>query len=171
MKDTLHTALQELARMVKNEIILRLHSSVGINQRVGRNTLIGSNLEKSISVKPDGENAIVFSIADYYQWVVTGWKRTGHGKGTFQEYLMNIKDWIRRKNIKWGDYTENQMMWILAKRMFSVKHPYTIAARPFINYDENGDIAKILPFLDEFFDKWADDVFEDIMNSVDDYFK
>ena len=164
------TALQELARMVRNEIILRLHSSIGINQRVGRNTLIGSDLEKSISVKPDGDNAIVFSIASHYEYVVKGWKRTGQGKGTFQEYLMNIRDWIRRKHIKWGNYTENQMMWILAKKMFSTETPYTINPRPFINYDENGDISKILPFIDDFFNKWADYVFDEITRELDKYF-
>lgn len=169
--DILQRELKELARMVKNEILLRLHSSIGVNPRVGRNTLIGSDLEKSIDVKPVGDNAIVFSIADHFEYVVKGWKRTGRGKGTFQEYLMNIKDWIRRKHIKWNGYTENQMMWILAKKMFSLKNPYTIAPRPFINWDENGDITKILPFLDDYFDKWADMVFNDITAELDKYFK
>ena len=167
----LHSALQELARMVKNEIILRLHSSIGVNPRVGRNTLIGSDLERSIDVHPISDNAIVFSIADHFEYVVKGWKRTGRGKGTFQEYLMNIKDWIRRKGIKWNGYTENQMMWILAKKMFSLNPPYIIQARPFINWDENGDVAKILPFLDDYFEKWADIIFEDIISELDKQFK
>lgn len=40
----LHSALKELADQIKDEIIRRMHSPVGVNPRTGRNTLIGSDL-------------------------------------------------------------------------------------------------------------------------------
>ena len=162
----LHRELQELARMVKNEIILRLHSPVGVNPRVGRNTLIGSELEKSIKVEPT-ENGIVFQIADYYEYIVHGFKRTGRFPGTFNKFIENITDWVRRKHIRLGNMTQNQIVWYLAKRM--IFEGREIAPRPFINYDPE-DMSKVLPFLDEFFEKWADNVFEKIMEETDKYF-
>lgn len=164
-------ALQELADEIKEEVKGRMRSDVGINPRVGRNTLVNSDLYNSVNARVVSENSLVFEIADHFEYVVKGWKRTGRGRGTFQDYLINIRDWIRRKNIKWGDYSENQMMWILAKKMFSANNPYTIAPRPFINYDPNDDIAKILPFLERMVDEWMDNIFNEITKETDNIFK
>ena len=161
-------ALNELAQMVKNEIILRLHSSVGINRRTGTNTLIGSNLESSIDVKAVSDNELVFQIAEHYQYVVTGWKRTHRFPGTYPQFIKNLIDWVRRKNVRLGNMTQNQIVHYLTKRM--LMEGREIAPRPFINYDENGDASVILPFLDEFFEKWADSVFERIMDDVNKFF-
>lgn len=161
-------ALQELADMVKEEILTRLHGPIGINRRTGQNTLAGSNLEKSIDVTVQGDNAIVFEIADYYQYIVTGWRRTGNYPNTAHLFIRNVTDWVRRKNVRLGNMTENQIVWYLYKRMLIEGRQ--IAARPFINYDEKGDPSVILPFLDDFFDKWSDKVFELITNDINKFF-
>lgn len=165
----LQKELRILARQIENEIILRLHSPVGINPRTGTNTLIGSELERSISVDAVDENMIVFQIADYYEYIVRGWKKTGRFPGTAHLFVRNITDWVRRKHIRLGNMTENQIVWYLYKRMLIDGRE--IAPRPFIEYDENDDISKILPFLDEFFEKWADLVFEKIMYDIDKFFE
>ena len=161
-------ALDELAKEIKNEIILRLHSSVGINQKTGTNTLIGSDLERSIDVKAIDDTTLVFQIADYYQYVVTGWKRTGRYPGTARLFIRNITDWVRRKHIQFGNLSQNQIVWILYRRMLI--EGQEIAPRPFIEYDPEEDVSKILPFLDEFFEKWADSVFNIITSEIDKYF-
>lgn len=163
-------AFKELAEEIKQEVRRRMESDVGVNQRVHRNTLVGSELYKSVDTTVKG-NEITFMIADHFEYVVKGWERTGQGNGTFQDYLLAIRDWIRRKNIKWGDYTENEMMWILAKRMFSKTNHYRIQPRPFINWDKNGDVSKILPFLDKIIDEWFDGVFQLIITDLEKYFK
>ena len=164
----LQKELRILARQIENEIILRLHSSVGINPRTGTNTLIGSELERSISVDAVSENMIVFQIADYYEYIVRGWKRTGRFPGTASQFIKNITDWVRRKHIRLGNMTENQIVFYLYKRMLIDGRE--IAARPFIEYDPNDDVSKILPFLDDFFDKWADWVFDKITYDIDNFF-
>ena len=164
----LRDALQELADMVKEEIIRRLHSPIGINNRTGQNTLIGSNLEKSIDVRVYGDNGIVFEIADYFSYIVTGWRRTGDFPNTAHLFIRNITDWVRRKHIRIGNMTESQIVWYLYKRMLIDGRQ--IAPRPFINYDPNGDPSVILPFLDDFFDKWADKVFELIIADIEKFF-
>lgn len=177
----LKKALQELAQMIKNEVLRRMESNIGVNPRTGENTLVGSDLYKSVDVYPVGENRLVFQIASHYEYVVKGWK-FNRGDGTFNQYLININEWIRRKGISWTyktgkkkghTMTQSDMVWALANRMFNKsleKPPYTIKARPFINYDEHHDIEKILPFLNEFFERWADEIFEEVCNELDKYF-
>lgn len=164
------SALDELAKEIKDEIIRRLHSSVGINKRTGTNTLIGSNLEKSIQVTESDDSSIVFQIADYYEYIVSGFKRTGNFPGTAHLFIRNITDWVKRKGVKLGNMSQNQIVWYLYKRM--IIDGRQIAPRPFIEsgYNNNEDPSKILPFLDEFFDKWADKVFELIIKDTDKYF-
>lgn len=166
----LREALRELAEMVKDEIIARLHSPIGINRRTGSNTLIGSDLEKSIDVRPESDNEIVFEIADYYEYIVSGWRRTGNFPGTAHLFVENITNWVRKKGIRLGSMTENQIVWYLYKRMLIEGRQ--IAPRPFINsgYNNNEDPSKILDFLDDFFEKWADKVFETITEDLNKYF-
>lgn len=155
-------ALKELAQQIKNEIIRRMDSDVGINPRTGTNTLTGSELQKSVDVKVVSENELVFEIADYFQYVVTGWKRTGNYPGTAHLFIGNITDWVRRKGVRLGTMTENQIVWYLYRRMLIEGRQ--IAPRPFINYGETAD--EVLPFLEDFFNDWADRLFEGLMNEI-----
>lgn len=164
----LHNALKELAEEIKNEILARLRSNVGINPRTGTNTLIGSELEKSIDVKQIDNETLVFQIADYYEYVVLGWRKTGRFPNTAHLFIKNITDWVRRKHIRLGGMTENQIVWYLYKRMLIEGREIT--PRPFINYSPSDDVAEILPFLDDFFSRWADNVFNKITEELDKYF-
>lgn len=163
-------ALQELANDIKEEIIRRMHSSIGVNPRTGENTLEGSRLEKSIEVYPEFEDTIIFEIADYYEYVVSGWRRTHRLEGTVDQFIRNITDWVRRKHVRMGNLTETQIVWYLYKRMLIEERE--IKPRPFIEsgFYNNEDPSKILPFLDDFFDKWANKVFEEIISDIDKYF-
>lgn len=157
----LKKALDELAFEVKDEILNRLSSNLGINERTGENTLIGSDLERSIDVKVDGENKLVFVIADYYEYVVNGWHRSGRFPDTMAQALQSIEEWIRRKHIIPNEgHTETS----LAKAIFWSIWRRGIKARPFINsgYNNNEDPSKILPFLNDYFSTWSDDVWEEL---------
>lgn len=166
----LQKALQELADDIKDEIIRRMHSSIGVNPRAGANTLEGSNLEKSVDVRPKGDNMIVFEIADYYEFVVSGWRRTGSFPNTAHLFIRNVTDWVRRKGIRLGTMTETQIVWYLYKRMLIEGRE--IKPRPFIEsgYENDEDPSRILNFLDDFFGNWADKVFELIMSDTEKYF-
>lgn len=164
----LKQALQELADRIKEEIIRRMHSNVGVNPRTGQNTLIGSDLEKSISVDIKGEDQIVFEIADYYEYVVTGWRRTGNFPGTLSQFVYNLTRWVRKKDIKIQGKSENQVVWAILKSIWT----RGIRPRPFIEsgYNNDEDPSKILIFLDNYFDKWSDETFEAITKELDKYF-
>lgn len=164
----LRRALEELADRVKEEIIKRLHSNVGINPRTGQNTLINSDLERSIEVRATSDDTIVFQIADHYEYVVAGWRRTGNFPGTLSQFVDNLTDWVRRKGIRFEGKSENQVVWAILKSIWT----RGIKARPFIEsgYKNDEDPSKVLNFLDNYFDHWSDDVFEEITKELDKYF-
>lgn len=157
-------ALQELANEIKEEILKRV-DKYGKN-RQGVNTLKDSKLVKEMEVKAVSENTIVFQIADYYTYVVGG-RKPGWGTPPPTGFVQGIKDWVREKSIRFPNKSENQTIWAIIKSI--VKRG--IIQRPILgNGFYNEDPAYVLPFLDDFFDKWADDLFEDICKELDVYF-
>ena len=86
---TVKEALQELAKEIRDEIMRRVWEE-GVNPKTGTNTLIYSDLIKDMEVKPISDNTIVFQIADYYMFVVKGWRRTGNWGGGIDPFIENI---------------------------------------------------------------------------------
>lgn len=163
----LKMALKQLAWQIEREIIKRMSSDVGINERIGKNTLIGSDLYKSVSVDVVSDNELVFAIASHYEYVVKGRKRGWKNHPPKPPGIVyGITQWVRKKGIRFQGMTENGTIWCVLNAL----EKRDIKARPFINFDEHGDPSVILPFLDDFFSKWADEVFEEIMKEVDKYF-
>ncbi len=161
---TVKEALQELANDVKT-ILERRINKFGYNYRASKNTLKGSELEKSIEVYPD-EYGISLQIADYWEFIARGWQRTGNYPGTMRLFVKNIDDWVKRKDIRLGNLTQSQMVWAIVKKIFTSGVHY----RPFMVYDDEGDLTKMIPELEEHIDKWFDDLFNAIMEETDKYF-
>lgn len=42
--------------------------------------------------------------------------------------------------------------------------------RPFMIYNQDGDLTEMIPELQEYIDKWFDELFDAIMNDIDNYF-
>lgn len=164
----LKKALDELAKTIYDVIMKRI-DMYGYNERAHKNTLKGSELERSISVVSNGVDEIVFSIADYYEYVVYGWRHTGRYAGTKAQFIENLHTWVRKKGIKWGNMSENQIVYLVYKKI----NEEGIKARPFINSGAvNGeDLERMMPWLYGYFSTWSDRVFNEIMKEVDKYFK
>lgn len=167
--DDIRKALDELAAMVKAEILARLRSPIGINRSAGKNTLEGSNLEKSIDVYTNEESdGLVFVIADYFSFVTGGRK---HGmnpppSGTFNSILT----WVRRKNVTLGNITDENVVAYIVYR--NLRDRVDLPPRPFIgvDYDYSKDAGEVIPFLDKMVDDWFDELFDKIMEETDNYF-
>lgn len=156
LKDNLYIALQELAQDIKKEVLRRMESSEGINQKIGKNTLVGSDLYKSVDTTVIDEETIAFQIAKYYVHVVGG-RKPGWGIGPPHGFVQGVTKWVRKKGIRFAGHTETQTIWMCIKSIVK----YGIAARPFIgNGFYNDDPAFVLPFLNDFVDNFADKVFE-----------
>lgn len=159
------TAIKGLADMVKEEVLRRIQQ-YGMNKRAGKNTLVGSDLEESINVRLTGEDAFVFQIADYFEYVVRGWSRTGRYPGTMRLFVENLTKWVRKKGITFAGRTENQVVWAILKSIWM----RGIEPRPFLNWDDSEDPALIIPFLDDYFNKWSDLLYNQIIEELDKYF-
>ena len=160
-------ALQELADRIKKEIIRRFNSPLAVNQKTGRNTLADSNLLKSVSLTTNGTDEVVFQIADYYTYIVGG-RRPGWGTPPPTGFVQGVTRWVREKGIRFEGKTENQTIWMCIRSIVNKG----IQGRAVLgNGYVNDDPAYVLPFLDEFFDKWADDIFQDICASISEFFK
>ena len=158
-------ALMELAVAVKKIINDRIQR-FGINERTGKNTLEGSDLQKSIQVTAE-DDGITLQIADYWEYVALGWKRTHRFQGTFSRFIQNLLVWIRKNNIHQPGIKDNNLAYAIALSIME----NGIKARPFMIWNEEGDLTKMLPELDAYMDKWFDHLFEGIMEEIDKYFK
>lgn len=158
------TALMELAEAVKRLVSYRINK-YGTNQRIGKNTLKGSSLEASIDVKAE-EDGIVLQIADYWEFIARGWERTGRYPGTMNQFITNIDRWVSKNGIRIGDLKQSQIVYIIIKNIWE----RGIAPRPFMVYDEEGDLTKMIPELEAYIDKWFDHLFDAIMEEVDKFF-
>ena len=156
-------ALMELAvKKIINDRIQRF----GVNERTGKNTLEGSDLQKSIQVTAE-DDGITLQIADYWEYVALGWKRTHRFEGTFSRFIQNLLVWIRKNNIHQPGIKDNNLAYAIALSIME----NGIKARPFMIWNEEGDLTKMLPELDAYMDKWFDHLFEGIMEEIDKYFK
>lgn len=160
----LSTAFKELAEEVKKIVELRIRR-YGVNPRTGTNTLQGSDLEKSIEISPT-EDGIVLQIADYWEYISRGWERTGNYPNTFSKFVENLTKWVRKKNIHFGTLSQNQIVWIVLRKIWT----HGIQSRPFMVYSDEGDLEEMIPELKKYMDKWFDELFELIISDLDKYF-
>lgn len=159
-------ALQELADDIKKLIHIRIEE-YGVNTKVGTNTLVDSDLEKSISVTTNGTDEIVFQIADYFGYIVTGrrkgWPRFVDGK----TFVPAIDRWVTRKGIRFAGKSHTQTVWLCVKSIVNNGIP----PRPFLgNPFKSDDPAVILPFLDKLIDEWFEKLFTKITEEIDKHF-
>lgn len=157
-------ALQELCNEVKQIIKYRI-VHYGVNPKTGTNTLQGSELEKSIDIRPL-ENGFALSIADYWEFVALGWHRSHRFEGTMNQFVRNIDDWIRRKGIRLGNLTQAQMVFVIIRNIMN----NGLRERPFLVYDPEGDLTVMIPELENILDDWFLVLFDAITEDLDKYF-
>lgn len=160
----LQKAFKELAEEVKMILKYRI-VHYGVNQKTGTNTLQGSELEASIEIKPT-ENGISLQIADYWEFVALGWRRTHRFEGTMNQFVRNIDDWVRRKGISVPNMTQSQLVFVIIRNIMN----YGLRERPFMIYDEEGDLSKMIPELENIMDDWFENLFALITEDLDNYF-
>lgn len=158
--------LDKLAVQIKEEIHRRFNSPLGVNAKTGQNTLKDSELLRSVEVKTVSDEEIVFSIADYYVYVVGG-RKPGWGTPPPTGFVQGVTNWVRNKGIRFEGKTETQTIWMCINSI--VKNG--IKGRAVLgNGYFNDSTDYVLPFLDKFFDAWSEDVFNDIVAELDKHF-
>ena len=137
--------LMTLVRMV-------MESNVGINRKTGSNTLVGSDIYKSLSVKATNDGDLVFDIIlnDYLVFI-----ESGRRKGAKFPPVEPIVKWARKKGIP----TDNSTIFLI-RRAISRDG---IQPRPVLQY--------VFDEVDrEWDDSLADKLFNKIISEIDKFF-
>ncbi len=137
--------LMTLVRMV-------MESNVGINQKVGTNTLVDSNIYKTLSVKATNDGDLIFDIIlnDYLVFI-----ESGRRKGAKFPPVEPIVKWARSRGIP----TDNSTIYLI-RRAISRDG---IKPRPFMAY--------VMEEVDrEWDDQLADKLFNQIIEIIDKFF-
>ena len=155
----------QLAKIIQEitEDIIRaarqvMSSDVGINEKVGFNTLHGSNLYKQISTswKETGDNVVIDTFFNHYIEFIESGRMPKKGK---RPPVLEIAKWLRRKHIVSSN--ENIM-----------KVAYAVS---YVIWRDGYKARKVLEALDKYVDsgfenKYADMIFDALFKEVDDYF-
>lgn len=123
-----------------------------VNGKVGRNTIIGSDIYKNLQVKATNDGDLVFDILlnDYLTFI-----ESGRRKGAKFPPVEPIVKWARKRGIP----TDNSTIFLI-RRAISRDG---IAPRPFMD--------KVFEDIDYAWDKgWADELFGEIMKMINEFF-
>ena len=153
--------LAKIIQEITNDIVKGardiMASDVGINQKVGKNTLVGSNLYKQISTQFKQDDNIVINLFfnHYIEFIESG-RMPKKGK---RPPVLEIAKWLRRKHIVSSN--ENIM-----------KVAYAVS---YAIWRDGYKARKVLEALDKYVDsgfenKYADMIFDALFKEVDDYF-
>lgn len=137
--------LMQLVRMV-------MESNVGINKKVGRNTLTSSQIYKTLSVKATNDGDLIFDIVlnDYITFI-----ESGRRKGAKFPPVEPIVRWARSRGIP----TDNSTIFLI-RRAISRDG---IKPRPIMQY--------VFEEIDrEWDEQLADELFNKIMEMIDNFF-
>lgn len=130
-----------------------MESNVGINQKVGRNTLTSSEIYKTLSVKATNDGDLVFDIVlnDYIQFI-----ESGRRKGAKMPPVEPIERWYKKK---FGETPDNSTIFLI-RRAISRDG---VKARPILQY-----VFEEIDYLWEH--ELSDKLFETILSEVNKFF-
>lgn len=140
--------LQAFSEKCKMAVRMIMESDKGINPKVGKNTLKDSNIYNDLEVQNyevELFNIIINGYIDYIE--------KGRSKGIFPP-PMAIASWAQRKGLP----SDNKSVYAYCMSIYK----YGIAPRPIMN--------PAFEIIDEYFDGWADMMFERIMTLTDTFF-
>lgn len=130
-----------------------MESAYGVNPKTGHNTLKGSDIYKELQVRATNDGDLILDIIlnDYIQYI-----ESGRRAGAKWPPVKPIVDWARKKGIP----TDNSTIFLI-RRAISRDG---IAPRPIM--------ARVFDEIDEKWDKdWANELFEQIMKVITEFFK
>lgn len=133
-------------------------SDIGINTKVGKNTLVGSNLYNQIkqSWKETGDNVVIDTFFNHYISYIEWDRPPKYGK---MPPVLEIIKWLRRKHIVSSNKNIKSVAYVISRSI----------------WEKGWKGRKILEALDKYVDsgfenKYADMIFDALFKEVDDYF-
>ena len=143
--------VMEFSKDIMALVRMVMESNVGINSKVGVNTLVNSQIYKTLSVKATNDGDLIFDIIlnDYLVFI-----ENGRRKGAKMPPVEPIVRWARSKGIP----TDNSTIYLI-RRAISRDG---IKARPFM--------AHVMEEIDREWVDVADELFNKIMEEIGKFF-
>lgn len=144
--------VMEFSKDIMALVRMVMESNVGINSKTGSNTLVNSQIYKTLSVRATNDGDLIFDIIlnDYLVYI-----ENGRRKGAKLPPVEPIVRWARSKGIP----TDNSTIYLI-RRAISRDG---IKARPFM--------AHVMEEIDREWDNnVADELFNKIMEEIDKFF-
>lgn len=148
LRGELKEALDKIAFDIKRIVQFMMESGRGINQKINENTLVDSHIYEELDVTQDDIGLYTLFINDYVQYIESGmWP----GHWVDEKYLL---PWMLDKGIP----TDNETL----RKIQGSIYWLGIEPRPFMDaaFDR----------MDEFWEEWADALFEAICRELDYFF-
>lgn len=144
-------ALSQIAEEAKAVMMSVLASELGVNKKVGRNTLVEGHIFQEVGVDVVDMELINILVNDYIQYIESGRK-----PGSFPPVSV-IAKWAAEKGIT----TDNRVVWAICQSIYRDG----IAPRPLI--DANGGFWEQ---IDREWDNWSAKIFEALTEQLDNEF-
>ena len=154
--------LAKIIQEITNDIVKGardiMASDVGINQKVGKNTLVGSNLYRQISTswKETGDNVVIDTFFNHYIESIESGRKPKTGD---RPPVLEIAKWLRRKHIVSSNENIMKVADTVSRSIWKK------------GYKARNVLEALDKYVDSNFDeKYADMIFEAMFKEVDDYF-
>lgn len=144
--------MYEFGKSIAELVRVVMDSNLGVNAKVGRNTLSKSNIYRTLSVRATNDGDLILDIVlnDYIQYI-----ENGRRKGAKFPPVEPIVRWCRERGIP----TDNSTIFLIRRAI----------ARDGIN--PRPIMAKVFDELDRAWDnEWSDRLFDIIMETINNFF-
>ena len=145
-------ALKEVAEEAKAVMMAVLSSELGVNKKVGRNTLVEGKIFQQVNTNVEDITIVEILVNDYIQYI-----ESGRQPGSFPPVSV-IAKWAADKGIT----TDNRVVWAICQSIYKEGIP----ARPLIDV-QGGFWYEI----DKAWDEWSEKIFSVLTEALDEEFK
>ena len=144
--------LKAIAEEAKAVMMAVLSSELGVNKKVGRNTLVEGRIFQEVGCNVEDIEFVNILVNDYIQYI-----ESGRQPGSFPPVSV-IAKWAAEKHIT----NDNRVVWAICQSIYKNGIP----ARPLI--DANGGFWEQ---VDRAWDEWSERIFNVITEALDEEFK
>ena len=143
--------MQIIAEESKAIIRYVLESDKGVNPKVGKNTLVDSELYNTIGCDVDDIEVVRLFVNDYIDYI-----ENGRASGSFPP-PQAIADWCGRKGLP----TDNSTVYAICMSIYQKG----IAPRPIFEGNDG-----VWERIDAVFDRWSESIVNAITSNLDEFF-
>lgn len=145
------SVIADIMTEAKSIVLVVMSSELGVNNKVGKNTLIGSDIYENVDVKSEDIEVVTLLVNDYIDYIENGRK-----PGSFPPPHA-IAEWCQKKGLP----SDNSTVFLICRSIYEKG----IAPRPIFDGSEG-----VWETIDSVFDAWAEDIFTAITSGLTEWF-